>query len=284
MARSDWHRPDLTPLSEGYRRIMMVVSYDGMAFHGWQSQNNGLSVQQHLEESLAPILGEKVVVQGSGRTDRGVHALGQVCHFDTTNQSIPGTKFKDALNSRIMKSVRILSSTEVNGSFHARFTTMAREYRYFVKARDDMRPFDVGHITSVPELPSLEVLNCYARYIFGTHDFTTFASSRDDCPSKMRDIYYSAWSEEKDIFLLPVLVYTVVGNAFLYHQVRSMVGTMLSLAQRGEKGEVFRDILASKDRSRALRTAPSDGLFLARISYDEDEYRWFEEGSWKTQD
>ncbi len=278
MARSDWRRPELIPLEEGMRRIALTVSYDGSAFHGWQSQENGHSVQSEIEKALREILNMDVCVQGSGRTDKGVHAIGQVCHVDfPVTKTISTAKLKLALNSKLMKEVRIISSEEKDGSFHARFTTMAREYRYFVKAYDDMLPFDKGHIAAVQKLPSIEVLNEYAAILRGTHDFTAFASAKDECPSKYRDIYESCWSEGKDIYNRPFLCYSVVGNAFLYHQVRSMVGTMLALALKGGSKEDMKEILESKDRQRALKTAPSEGLYLYRISYDEEEYRWFEE-------
>lgn len=280
MARSDWHRPQVEPVDENSRRIKLVISYDGTAFHGWQSQNNGISVQNVIESALKEITGIDISVLGSGRTDRGVHALGQVAHFDVPKSiTIPADKYALAINSKLPKSVRILSSEEPEGLFHARFTAMAREYKYFVKANCDMFPFDEKHITGVHHLPSLDVLNSYAELIKGTHDFTTFCSARDDCQSKFRDIYESYWTETRDIYGKRVFVYTVCGNAFLYHQVRSMVGTMLTLAQSEADSSLFKEILESKDRSRALKTALSDGLYLARISYDEEEYRWFEEES-----
>ncbi len=278
MARGDWHRPQVEPVGDDKRRIKLTLSYDGTAFHGWQSQDNGVSVQSTIQEALRALVGLDVPVQGSGRTDRGVHALGQVAHFDIPKSvTIPADRFALALNTKLPQSIRILSSEEPEGLFHARFTAMAREYRYFVKEREDMLPFDTGHITGVHHLPSLDLLNSYAAYIRGTHDFTAFCSARDDCQSKFRDIYDSAWSESVDIYGKRVYCYTVCGNAFLYHQVRSMVGTMLTLSQSNSPAEDFRDILESRDRSRALQTAPSDGLYLARISYDEEEYRWFEE-------
>ncbi|MCR5732411.1 MAG: tRNA pseudouridine(38-40) synthase TruA [Sphaerochaetaceae bacterium] len=280
MARSDWHRPQVDPVDENTRRIKLTISYDGTAFHGWQSQDNGISVQQVLEGALKEITGLDVTIQGSGRTDRGVHALGQVAHFDVPKSvTIPQEKFAIAMNCKLPQSVRVLSSEEMEGVFHARFTAMAREYKYFVKEKSDMLPFDVNRITGIHHLPPLELLNSYATFIKGTHDFTTFCSARDDCTSKYRDIYESYWSETRDIYNRRIFIYTVCGNAFLYHQVRSMVGTMLTLGQARSDSDIFREILESKERSRALQTAPSDGLYLSRISYDEEEYRWFEEES-----
>lgn len=277
MSRADWHRPEVI-MPEGMRRIRLTVAYDGRAFHGWQCQENAESVQDAIKTILDQVTGEDIFVQGSGRTDAGVHALGQVAHFDTVSK-LPADKFKVILNTKLPKTVRILESSEPEGVFHARFTSMAREYWYLVKRMDDMLPFDDGRVTPVRELPSLETLNSYAEKLCGTHDFTTFCSAKDECESKWRDIYESLWTEEHDPYGFPVLKYRVAGNAFLYHQVRSMVGTMLEDAKQHSTPEVFQARLDSRDRSQALKTAPSDGLYLARISYDEAEYQWFEEGN-----
>lgn len=263
-------------MPQGKRRIALLVSYDGNAWHGWQKQENAPSVEEEIEKRLEKVLGEEVFVQGSGRTDSGVHALGQVAHFDTISR-IEAEKFQVILNTMLPSSIRIRSSWEPEGVFHARFTAMAREYWYFIKRMDEMLPFESGKITPLKSLPSLSLLSSYASSINGTHDFTTFCSSKDISPSKVRDIYESEWSEEKNALGHTFYRYRVVGNAFLYHQVRSMVGTMVESAVAGESVEMFKARLDARDRSKALKTAPSDGLYLARISYDEDEYRWFEE-------
>ena len=154
---------------------------------------------------------------------------------------------------------------------------MGREYWYLVKRFPDMLPFDDGRYLFLREFPGIDRLNDYASLIFGTHDFTTFASSRDQSLSKCRDIYLSRWDSFNDIYGCSVLRYRVAGNAFLYHQVRSMVGTMLEASARDESAESFKCRLDSKDRNNALRTASSSGLYLARITYDPEEYLWFEE-------
>ncbi len=276
MSRIDWNRPEIERVEEGYRRIRLLVSYDGSAFHGWQKQKNELSVQGKIEDALSDVTGEDVLLFGSGRTDAGVHALGQVAHFDTRSK-IDGAKFSLILNTKLEKTIRILSSEEASDFFHARYSTMAREYWYLIKRMDLMLPFDSKHYSFVKDYSDIDLLNSYADCIIGTHDFTTFASARDECPSKFRDIYLSKWDMIKDQFGCDVLRYRVCGNAFLYHQVRSMVGTMLESSRIKLAKQEFRSILDSKDRSRAMKTAPPDGLYLARISYDEDEYAWFEE-------
>ncbi|MCI7606807.1 MAG: tRNA pseudouridine(38-40) synthase TruA [Spirochaetales bacterium] len=275
MSRLDWHRPEVV-MPQDKRRIALTISYDGTKWHGWQVQDNAESVEGEIEKVLSSVTGEDVFLQGSGRTDSGVHALGQVAHFDTSSE-IPADKFSIILNTKLPSSIRVLSSWEPESVFHARFTAMAREYRYLIKAFSDMLPFDSGRITPLRALPDVSRLNSYASLLVGTHDFSTFCSSKDMCESKVRDIYESEWTLEKDNYGFPLLRYKVVGNAFLYRQVRSMVGTMLDSALMGETGDDFKARLESKDRTKALKTAPSDGLYLYRISYDENEYLWFEE-------
>ena len=278
MARSDWKRPDSFPLpKEGERRVILTLSYDGSLFHGWQSQNGEVSVQGEIERVLSEMLSRRVVVQGSGRTDSGVHALMQVAHFDFP-VGIDGEKFKVILNTSLKKGIRILSSEDAEGPFHARYSTMSREYWYLVKDYQSFLPFDSGYVCQVEKLPPIDLLDTYASVLKGTHDFTTFSSSRDKSLSKMRDVYVSGWDMISDKFSLPLLRYRVAGNAFLYHQVRSMVGSMLEFAKKGKSKDEFRELLASKDRMKVGKTAPPDGLYLAEVSYDSGKYEWFERG------
>ena len=279
MARSDWKRPALEPLGEHLRRIRMTVSYHGGHYSGWQRQSNAVAVAQLLEEAVATLIGETVEIVGSGRTDSGVHALAQVCHMDIANSRLPAQKFAVALNRILPSDIRILESSEVDGSFHARFTTMARTYRYYFKRHRDVNGFDATLVATVKEFPPIELLDAYAKIIEGTHDFSTFTASGDLNESRMRDIYESYWRLEEDRWGGQLLSYTITGNAFLYKMVRSLVGTMMEAAHAGVEGEAFRARLDAKDRSGAGRTAASSGLYLYRISYDADEYAWFEEGA-----
>ncbi|HPZ15292.1 MAG TPA: tRNA pseudouridine(38-40) synthase TruA [Sphaerochaeta sp.] len=277
MARSDWRRPDLLPLEAGLRRIRMTISYHGGHYSGWQRQQNATAVAQVVEEAVLALLGEEVEVVGSGRTDSGVHALAQVCHMDIANPRIKADKLAIALNRHLPPDIRILESSEVDGSFHARFTTMARTYRYYYKRHGDVTGFDGELVATVKEFPPLDLLQSYASAVAGTHDFTTFTASGDLCPSKFRDIYESYWRLERDRWGGELLTYTITGNAFLYKMVRSLVGSMMEFAYQGISGEEFAARLAAKDRRGAGRTASASGLYLYRISYDEGEYAWFEE-------
>lgn len=268
MARSDWKRPTEFSLPPGFRRIRIDLSYDGSAFSGWQRQTGVRTVQHEVEKALQKMLKTPVHVHGSGRTDAGVHAIGQVAHFDIANHSVPVGVFPVALNQLLPHDIRITASYLVNECFHARFTSISREYRYFVKQIEDYTPFDRDRVCRIRSFPSLELLNSYAVHIIGTHDFSTFSAAGDQSLSRVRDVYESAFSLQNSQWGGPVLVYRVSGNAFLMHQVRSMVGTMLQLGENSEPAEQFKLRLESRDRRMAGRTAPPGGLYLYRITYD----------------
>ena len=278
MARSDWKRPTEFSAPEGRRRVALEVSYDGRAFNGWQTQDNGISVQETLKQAIIQFLkDESVVVCGSGRTDSGVHAKGQVAHVEFNDCTIPAKAFNYAVNALLPHSVRVVKSWDCGPSFHARYSAMAREYRYFAVEGLARNPFTDGLIARFKELPPIEVLNSYASQLIGTHDFTTFASAKDICPSKVRDIYESVFYWTSSMYEDKVLCYKICGNAFLYHMVRSLVGSMISMGLEGYSASDFASSLAACDRSKAKKTADSDGLYLWRVSYDPEEYRWFEE-------
>jgi tRNA pseudouridine38-40 synthase len=268
VAHTNYNRPTSFPLEPGSRRIRLDVSYDGALFSGWQTQKGVRTVQHEIEKALAKIIKEKVHVQGSGRTDAKVHALGQVAHFDTTNHSVPAQVFALALNQNLAKDIRIISSSEVSEQFHARFTSTSREYHYYVKEIKDITPFDRHRVGVVRRFPSLELLNSYAQILLGIHDFTTFASAHDQSHSKVRDIFTSEFSLTYDQWEKPLLIYKVCANAFLMHQVRSMVGTMLQLGHNNEKSSELQRRLESRRREEAGRTAEAQGLYLYRISYE----------------
>lgn len=278
MARSDWKRPSEFAAPESRRRVALRVEYDGRAFCGWQSQENEKSVQEEILKAAKKLTGqENIEVCGSGRTDSKVHAKGQVAHIEMDCCTTDVKAFHFGLNALLPPQVRITDSWDVDNSFHARYSAMAREYRYFIKEGSDRDTFADGLITRISKFPDIDLLNSYAKLIIGTHDFSTFASIKDICPSKIRDIYESQFFYTTSMYGEKILCYKICGNAFLYHMVRSLVGTMLLLASKNAETEQFKALLDGADRNLTNFTAPSDGLYLWRVSYDPQEYLWFEE-------
>jgi len=278
MARSDWNRPSEFGAPEDRRRIKIILSYNGAYYCGWQKQKEGKSVQGEIEKAVAAITGlSDDQVLGSGRTDSGVHAYGQTAHIETRNKKIPARAFALRLNQLLPPSIRIREAEEVDNSFHCRFSAMAREYRFFIKESSTRNAFDDTQYLFIKSFPPLELLNSYAEKIVGTHDFSTFCGSGDKSLSHYRDIYESVFYFTEDQFNEKVLVYKICGNAFLYHMVRSITGTLLWLANNEKEPSEFEKILESKERSKAGPTAKPGGLYLWRICYNSEEYKWFEE-------
>ncbi len=272
MDRSDnYNRPTWYPIEEGCRRIRMKLMYDGYTFHGWQRQKDVRTVQEVLEKVIEEVTGTHAPVHASGRTDTGVHALGQVVHFDTPNLSIPPASFTAALNARLPRDVRISESIQADERFHARFTSLAREYRYVIKELNSVTPFDAHRVCRIHSYPSLVLLNSYAEILLGTHDFSTFGAAQDQSISKIRDMFESRFVFDHFFSSEKVLIYIVKANAFMMHQVRSMVGTMLQLAAKSAPPEEMRKLLEERERRNVLRTAPSEGLYLYDVEYADEQ-------------
>lgn len=278
MARTDWKRPLDFAAPEGRMRVALLVSYNGRAYCGWQTQNDEVSVQETILNAAKKLTGqEDIEVCGSGRTDSGVHAFGQVAHIEMNKCSLPETAFCQGLNSFLPYSIRIKKSWFVPNSFHARYSAMAREYRYFCQQESGHDAFTEGLVTNFKNLPDIDLLNSYAKQLIGTHDFTTFGCVKDLSLSKCRDIYEAEFFYTTSMYGRELLCFKICGNAFLYHMVRSLAGTMIEFGNNKKSAEEFSRILEAKDRSLCGKTAPSDGLYLWRISYDPLEYKWFED-------
>jgi tRNA pseudouridine38-40 synthase len=249
----------------GTRRIRLVVAYDGTEFCGWQMQKADRSVQQELQKALAQIHRHPVKITGAGRTDSGVHAVGQTAHFDTDLLTMPPAKFVPALNSLLPQDVRVRESCEVGKKFHARRDALSREYRYYITARDWCSPVVSPFSLSVPVLPDIRLLNQYARSIVGIHDFTAFSAAGDQSVSKIRAVYAASFYPEGRR-----IVFRIIGNAFLWRMVRSLIGTMLALESRQAEEGAMREILCSGDRLQVGTTAPAKGLFLYKVRYGKE--------------
>ncbi len=251
------------------RTILLRISYDGTHFNGWQKQlNKGIesfrTVQGEIEKALAVIHKHPVALFGSGRTDSGVHARGQAAHFQTDIYRMEAERFIPALNSLLPRDIRITESQEVHNTFHARFSSKARTYRYFLLCRNTAFAHELPYCWHIHRTPSLTRLNEMAAVLNGEQDFTVFAAAGDKSESKSRCVYQAHffWQE-------PYLVFEITANAFLWRMVRSITGTLLEFEQQHKNADDIKQILQTKNRQLAGMTAPPQGLFLWSIAYPE---------------
>jgi tRNA pseudouridine38-40 synthase len=249
-------------MSDGKRNIKLLVSYDGSSYCGWQRQKDLNSVQGEIEAALEKIHGHPVPLTGSGRTDSGVHAVGQAANFYSSLQSMDPRRFKPALNSLLPKSIRILEAVEAPLRFHARFDARSRSYRYFFVPPRDLSPQEKQYAIVLRRWPDIALLNAYARLFRGEFDCSVFAVPHDKSRSRSRYIYNAYFFMEGRR-----LVFEIRANAFLWKMVRSVAGTMIFYEERHTRPEEFRRIIHSGKRELAGPTLPPDGLFLWRVEY-----------------
>jgi tRNA pseudouridine38-40 synthase len=243
------------------RTWKLVLAYDGTDFHGWQVQPDLITVQGLLRDALARITGEDVLPQGSGRTDAGVHALGQVASFALAAR-IPEANLVRALNRILPPAIRVLSAQRVANDFHARHSSVAKTYEYRIFRGEICPPWQARYVYALNTRLDEDAMQRCARMILGEHDFTSFAASDSDARSNVRCLYASEWVDEPGL-----LSYRVRGNGFLHHMVRNLVGTFLEVG-RGNLAEAeIPAILAARSREDAGPTAPARGLFLVSVDY-----------------
>lgn len=249
------------------RNLKLILSYDGSDFAGWQVQPDAVTVQGTLASAIGRITGEKVLPQGSGRTDAGVHALAQVVTF-VTESSVPTANFVKALNDILPPSVRVLETAEAAPDFHARHSARAKTYRYRIYRAAICPPFLARYVWHYPYPLEEQAMVRAAGIVEGEHDFTSFAAvdperGGDGAPvSNMRRIFSSTWERQSDEF-----VYTVKGSGFLHHMVRNLVGTFILVGKGTLRAEDLRRILEARSRSAAGATAPASGLYLVNVDY-----------------
>jgi len=243
------------------RNIRLLAAYDGTDFCGWQRQGTDRTVQGVIEEALEKIHGKPVPLTGCGRTDSGVHAVGQVANFYTDMDSIPSDRFALALNSLLPHDLRLIESREEKSDFHARFSAVSRTYRYHFLCRPAM-PHERLYNVQLRRFPRLDSLNAYCGLLSGETDCTIFAASGDTSKSKNRYIYSAQFFIEGD-----KLIFEITANAFLRGMVRSVAGTFLHYEEKATPPEKVLEIIASKDRSLAGPTLPPQGLFLWHVEY-----------------
>jgi tRNA pseudouridine38-40 synthase len=243
-------------------RWKLTLEYDGAGFVGWQRQDNGPSVQAALEAAVLGFCGETITAQGAGRTDAGVHALGQVAHVDLTKETDADT-VRDALNAHLKPAaVAVLAAEVVDDDFHARFSAVARAYRYRIVNRRARLALDRGRAWFVPQPLDAAAMHDAAQALIGHHDFTSFRASQCQAKSPVKTLDLLDVSREGQELRIEARA-----RSFLHHQVRNMVGT-LKLVGEGKwtRADVTR-ALAARDRNAAGPTAPADGLYLVAVRY-----------------
>ena len=243
------------------RRIRCVVEYDGTAYVGWQTQPNGISVQETVEKALEKVTGDPVRIHGSGRTDSGVHARAQVFHFDT-GVRMPASKFAIASNMFLPADIRILWSEEAPEDFHARFSAKEKTYRYTVQTGPHARVATRNTACHVHVPLDDAAMREAAALISGTHDFAAFKSAGVRTKTTVRTIFSSVWTRDGEY-----LYYDVTGNGFLYNMVRILTGTMLEIGKGLRPVSSVAAALESGRREDAGATAPAHGLTLMRVRY-----------------
>lgn len=243
------------------RRIRIIIAYDGTDYVGWQTQNNGVAVQEVIEKAIFEVTGERTSLQGSGRTDSGVHARAQVAHFDTAAR-MAADKFAIALNTHLPADVRVLYSEEADPGFHARFSAKEKQYRYFVQTGPHADVFARKYALHAYMPLDLNVMNEAAALVMGTHDFSAFMSTGREVETAVRTISLSQWEKQGKF-----LVYTVQGNGFLYNMVRILVGTMVGMGSGRIPADSMEKALSTLSRKDAGPTAPAHGLVLWRVKY-----------------
>ncbi|MGX7108741.1 tRNA pseudouridine(38-40) synthase TruA [Facklamia miroungae] len=253
-------------------RYVAKVQYDGSRYHGYQIQKNGTSIQERIEHALLLIAkrspNNPIKIVGSGRTDAGVHALGQVIHFDFP-ASIPATNLLRALNSILAKDIRIVQCKQIESDFHARYDAIGKSYRYRVDIQRFPDPFKRQFTTHHGYPFKIERIQAGLAYLKGEHDFTSFCSTKTDKQNKVRNLYQIEANIDSHN---QELVFDFRGNGFLYNMIRIIVGTSLQIGDGLKQPEEMQRLLQVKDRNQAGPTAPPQGLYLMHVEYKEDPF------------
>ena len=244
------------------RTIKLVIEYDGTNYLGWQIQPNGQTIQGVIQDRLKRLTGESSQLIGSGRTDAGVHALGQVAHFKTESRMDANT-FQRALNSLLPEDIVIRRAEEVEAEFHARRSARSKVYEYRILNRTTPPAIDRQYMWYVPQKLNLDEMKKATHSLVGEHDFSAFRSVGSSTRSSVRNILRADWKRGKE----GLLRFEIEATGFLKQMVRAIVGTLVEVGRGKIDAEGFREILESKDRRKAGPTAPAQGLFLKEVKY-----------------
>ncbi len=244
------------------RNIKLTLEYDGTGYHGWQIQPNSSTIQGVLEEKIGIIAGQRITLIASGRTDAGVHALGQVTNF-RTESSIPLEALKRGVNSLLPDDIAIKRVDTVSDDFHARFSAKSKLYEYRIFNNPVLSPMERNFSWHISQRLDLSKMQKAAEALLGTHDFSSFRSAQTDNLNPVRSMMAVEIKKKKN----HIVSFRLRANAFLKQMVRNIVGTLVDVGRgKIEPGE-FRGILEARDRTKAGMTAPPNGLFLVEVEY-----------------
>lgn len=244
------------------KRVKLVVAYDGTNYHGWQVQDNGITIEEVLNRTISELVQEDIKVIGASRTDAGVHACGNVAVFDTESR-IPGDKFSCALNQRLPEDIRIQESCEVDADFHPRYADTVKTYEYNILNRRFELPSKRLYAAFCYYPMDIERMNQAAAYLVGEHDFKSFCSAGAQVQTTVRTIYAVNVTKDDDMVHI-----RITGNGFLYNMVRIIAGTLMQVGTGLMEPEQVKEILEARDRSKAGPTAVAKGLTLVEIRYE----------------
>ncbi|MGN1401682.1 MAG: tRNA pseudouridine(38-40) synthase TruA [Bacillus sp. (in: firmicutes)] len=243
------------------QRIKCVISYDGTGFFGYQVQLSERTVQAEIEKVLTKMHKQDVRVTASGRTDTGVHAIGQVIHFDTCLK-LPGDAWVRALNTMLPPDISVQSAEVVPADFHARFDAKGKTYQYKIDLGKIRDPLKRNYTFHYPYQLDIDKIREAIPFLLGTHDFTSFSSARSEVKDKVRTIHSIDCSHSGQELIL-----TYTGNGFLYNMVRILTGTLIEVGSGKREPEEIPAIIQRKDRAAAGKTAPPQGLYLCAVYY-----------------
>lgn len=241
------------------KNYKLIIQYDGTQYAGWQIQKNSESIQQKISEAIEVLLKAKINLIGSGRTDSGVHALGQAAHFKTENE-IDIYRFKHSLNSILPSDIVISAMEEVEPEFHARFDAKKRTYLYLITQTKS--PFYKNYSYFYPRKIDLEKLSLLSNLFLGEKDFTSFSKKNDELENKNCTIYKAYWCKKGE-----VLLFSIQANRYLHGMVRTIVGTLLNAQDQIEPNKFISEIFNSHNRAEAFESVPAKGLFLYKVEY-----------------
>lgn len=254
------------------RKIRLLLEYDGTAYHGWQLQPEGDTLQGVIEDRIAKITGEHSKIVGASRTDAGVHALGQTATF-RTGSGLDATTIKKALNALLPRDIRILDASEAEDSFHPRKDAVEKSYFYIISNQRKSSVFLYRYSWLVVQQLDMRPMKEAAEVLIGSHDFSSFMGTGSDIQSPVREVLSLSIERLESIDFMTVALngnfikIRIAANGFLRHMVRNIVGTLAEIGRGRIPANAMKEILSSRDRKHAGQTAPPNGLFLEQIVY-----------------